>query len=432
MRRGAYLKQLKLDIERWVREGLVDASKVEAMLASAGPEAKARSLAFILSFLGAILLGLAAIVFVGANWQAWPRAAKLAVLVVAMWLIYGVAIALIRRRQPAFAQAALLFAIAMYGANIMLIGQIYHINAGWPGGVMLWGLGALLAALVVPSRAAGAFATVLFTIWTVGAVTDVNWTFHWPFLVVWLALVVFALRMAWPPQVHLALIAFAIWSAINAVSVGDHYNAPASLVMLALLAIALLMWIVGRIGEARDIRFGGTLAAYGLLATALVFFLVQISDRGGPVAWPLLGVSAGLAAAPVAIMALVAFATKSLRLLDLLAVVFVIAVAAAKLATGPESSIVYDYAFAAAYLVFVVWLIGDGLTRHSAFTVNLGFVAFGAQMIYLYFTIFGTMLGQSLFLAIGGLLFIAAAFALETTRRRLLSSGANARTGGAA
>ena len=59
---------------------------------------------------------------------------------------YGGAAWLFARRLAAFAHAAVLAGIAVYGASIMLIAQMYHMEGNPPDAVLMWALGALLAA----------------------------------------------------------------------------------------------------------------------------------------------------------------------------------------------------------------------------------------------------------------------------------------------
>ena len=61
---------------------------------------------------------------------------------------------LFARKLDAFAHAAVLAGIAVFGAGIMLIAQMYHMEGNPPDAVLFWALGALLAAVLrrAPSR----------------------------------------------------------------------------------------------------------------------------------------------------------------------------------------------------------------------------------------------------------------------------------------
>ena len=57
--------------------------------------------------------------------------------------------------------------IAVYGAGIMLIAQMYHMEGNPPDAVLLWALGALLAAVLLQSNPALAATFVLLVVWSV-------------------------------------------------------------------------------------------------------------------------------------------------------------------------------------------------------------------------------------------------------------------------
>ena len=81
------------------------------------------------------------------------KLARLLLLLATLWGCYGAAAVLLQRRLEAFAQAAVLGGIAVYGASIMLIAQMYHMEGNPPDAVLLWALGALLAAVLAQSNA---------------------------------------------------------------------------------------------------------------------------------------------------------------------------------------------------------------------------------------------------------------------------------------
>jgi uncharacterized membrane protein len=64
---------------------------------------------------------------------------------------------------------------------------MYHMEGNPPDAVLLWALGALLAAALLHSNAALAATFVLLAIWT-GMERMLNATAHWPFLLPWAAI----------------------------------------------------------------------------------------------------------------------------------------------------------------------------------------------------------------------------------------------------
>ena len=137
--------KVERDLSRWQAAGWISdtgAAAIRADLASRKPPFGA---AAILAMLGAVLFGFAIMSFVAANWNAMSKLARLTLLLATLWACYGGAAWLFKRQLPMFAQAAVLGGIAVYGASIMLISQMYHMEGSPPDAVLLWALGALLA-----------------------------------------------------------------------------------------------------------------------------------------------------------------------------------------------------------------------------------------------------------------------------------------------
>ena len=94
------------------------------------------------------------------------RLFRLALIFGGLFGAYGVAGFLFERRHPAFAHAAILVGVALFGAGIMLVAQMYHIEGDPPGAVLTWALGALLAGVVLKSDPALALAMLLMGLWS--------------------------------------------------------------------------------------------------------------------------------------------------------------------------------------------------------------------------------------------------------------------------
>ena len=78
---AAYKDRVKEDLDRWIASGLVAPDKREAILATL-PEARRLDAATALAWVGGVLLGIAVIAFVAANWDGMPKLARFAVLLV--------------------------------------------------------------------------------------------------------------------------------------------------------------------------------------------------------------------------------------------------------------------------------------------------------------------------------------------------------------
>src|SRR5688500_5359382 len=84
----AYKDKLAEDLDRWIGAGLVEADKRAAILASV-PDARRLDAATALAWLGGLLLGIAAIAFVAANWEITPKLMRFAILLTAFLALAG-------------------------------------------------------------------------------------------------------------------------------------------------------------------------------------------------------------------------------------------------------------------------------------------------------------------------------------------------------
>jgi uncharacterized membrane protein len=205
-----YRTRVERDLTRWQSAGWVSEAGASAIRADLAARKPALGAAAVLAILGAVLFGFAVMSFVAANWDAMSKLARLALLLAVLWACYGGAAWLFARRLAAFAHAAVLAGIAVYGASIMLIAQMYHMEGNPPDAVLMWALGALLAAALLRSHAALAATFVLIAVWT-GMERSESETANWLFLAPWAATAAVAAWLAWRPGLHLAALSLVAW-----------------------------------------------------------------------------------------------------------------------------------------------------------------------------------------------------------------------------
>jgi uncharacterized membrane protein len=163
-----HVKWLLAEIDRWVSEGVIGPAQAAA-LKSRYP-APAEGLAwsrFVFFSFGAALFGLGVVLLLAYNWQQMHKFAKLSVILAALigahaaggWLGRSAS------RYRAAGEGLHLLGTMLFGAGIWLIAQIYHIEEHYPNGFLIWGLGALAMAWVLPSVAQGILATLLLVLW---------------------------------------------------------------------------------------------------------------------------------------------------------------------------------------------------------------------------------------------------------------------------
>src|SRR5215831_1024847 len=176
-----YRHKVERDLARWQTAGWVSEAGASAIRSDLASRRSPFGIAPIFAMLGAVLFGCAVMSFIAAHWTAMSKLARLALLLAGLWGCYGGAFSLFRRQLSAFAQAAVLGGIAVFGASIMLIAQMYHLEGNPPDAVLTWALGALLAAVLIRSRPALAATFVLMVVWSnyERSLADAA---HWEFL----------------------------------------------------------------------------------------------------------------------------------------------------------------------------------------------------------------------------------------------------------
>jgi len=164
-----FRRQLRQEVEQWQSEGLIDPSLYEQLARRyqfhrLDAAARNRFILILLGF-GSLLLGLAAIAFVAANWQVWSREVKVVLLLGAFvginvagfwgWRYPG------DRWQSRVGQGLLLLGALMLGANIALMSQMFHQSGPIYQLYLVWGAGVLAMAYSLRLTMLGFVALVL-------------------------------------------------------------------------------------------------------------------------------------------------------------------------------------------------------------------------------------------------------------------------------
>ncbi len=168
-----FRRQLRQESEQWWQEGLIDAALYEKLatryqFAQLEGEASNRFVAILMG-LGAVLLGLAAITFVAANWQVWSRSLKLILLIS---IFIGVnATGFHLWRQPTtrvgmhrLGHGLLLLGALLLGANLGLVSQMFHQSGDLYELLVIWGLGVAIMAYSLRLTSLGVLSAVLIAI----------------------------------------------------------------------------------------------------------------------------------------------------------------------------------------------------------------------------------------------------------------------------
>ena len=149
-----FRRQLRQEVEQWRTEELIDDFLYEQLSQRylfSDIEASARNrFIIILLGLGSVLLGLAIITFVAANWQAWSRGLKVILLLSGFVGINTAGFYLWRRPtegwQSRLGQGLLVLGAMVLGANMALMSQMFHQSGLLYQLYLVWGLGVLAMA----------------------------------------------------------------------------------------------------------------------------------------------------------------------------------------------------------------------------------------------------------------------------------------------
>jgi uncharacterized membrane protein len=269
-----YRQRVERDLARWQAAGWVGDPGAAAIKSDLASRTSTFGVAGIFAILGAVLFGFAIMSFVAAHWTTMSKLARLALILATLWGCYAAAGWLFARKLDAFAQAAILAGIGAYGAGIMLIAQMYHMEGNPPDAVLYWALGALLAAVLLQSRPALAATFVLLVVWSMWE-RILSDSAHWGFLPVWVAAVAAAVWMAWRPGLHLAAISLVIWLIpLGFFVLGRHAH---WLIALLGTGIALAAAVAAPAID-RQLSAAHALFAYGVAIAFAALFIAQFID----------------------------------------------------------------------------------------------------------------------------------------------------------
>jgi len=396
----------------WKTRGLIDADTAHALDADIGADAPGAGFRGFIILAGIISLCFGVMTFVAANWDDIPRLGRLGLIVGSMWASWAGAILSERRGHPWLAQTLVLLASGIFGAGIMLVAQLYHIQGEPRDAVFLWMLGTALAAVATRSTPALVLALALLGLW--GCTTDglgvADDRINWLFLPLWALGAAAAWWMHSRFAAHVATIALLSW-VIFVLLINDTTETAVFVIFLlcwvligALLLSAARGWLKG---------FEGAALVYVLLFLA-VLILVYYIALGHARAFersiePLLGTPAllyGGMAAAVAATAAIALAARGS------AVAYDCALNAGF--TALWSGVIFGMhsplGASAAMLAMAIWVVRMGWRAQERGLRVLGFLGFGGAMLLIYAETIGTLIGTSLFYVGAGVILLAGAW----------------------
>jgi uncharacterized membrane protein len=364
-------------LERWVEAGLLDppaAERIRAWERLRGgapgpvPTPGLRWPVRLALGLGGLMVGAGVLLFVAAHWDALSPEARFG-LVLATVAGFHVVGAAADARWPALGTALHGCGTVALGGGIFLSGQVFNLQEHWPGGLLLWNLGALLGWLLLRDWPQAMLVALLTPAWLAGE-----------------------------------------WTVATARQHGE------AVLTSGLLLLALVYLGARSDAHATDSPARRALVWIGGVAVIPTAFLVAATSH----VWQGLGDLPPLRLAVGAVVALGAPLVLAWLLHRSIPPVFL--ALAAWTALGPilaGQRGVVPHAWAAG---LSLGLIGWGVLERRAERINLGVAGFALTVLVFYFSSVMDRLGRSASLVGLGLLFLGGGWVLERTRRRLVSS----------
>lgn len=412
-----YRQRLEADLARWQADGVITPAVVAAVRGALPPIAAGINIAVVVGIVGGLLIAAAFLAFIAANWTGIERLLRFAILAGGMAAAYGLGAWFARADRVVLADLCASVGSIIFGAGIALVGQMYHLGEDFAGGMLLWAAGALAAAVLTSSRGALAIALTAGCIWSSMRVVESHDVPHLPFVALWL--VAAGLALAWNSRVaaHLVALAALPWWFTMAMEqdLNDFHRFMvladgAALLFGGGLLLAAAPW-------QRTSSAGAVLSIYGafLLAGAAVLETATVYDLfGGRYAgasqpdWAsACGVAGAISAVAAAVMtrrAGVAFAAASIGL-----VLVVAAIRSPQQVGGPW--LIYTLELCA-----MLCLVISGMLEGVRARIVAGWLGLAGVVAAITWTVRGSLLQRSVFLAAAG----AVAVAFATVLNRLL------------
>jgi len=357
----------ELALERWRTAGIVDAataSRIREFEAGQEQPAQLRWPILIAIGFGALMLAAGVLLFVSAHWDELSPTGRFS-LVLVLVAIFHVAGGVFADRFPALSIALHGVGTAALGAGIFLAAQIFNLQEHWPGGVMLWAIGA----------------------W-------IGW----------------ALRRDWVQAAWAALLTPA-WLACEWIDATQRFGQSGQIAGQGLLLLAIT-YLTAISAEQRS-STRRALAWIGGIALVPAAFLAVPETWGGMRNLPHTMLILGKAIGIVGPLLLAWWLRGRRAIFNAIAAMWVLVLGF----TSPDAKLTPYIWAAVASLGLIAW----GLYEARRERINLGILGFGLTVLVFYFSNVMDKLGRSASLIGLGLLFLMLAWGLERTRRSLVA-----------
>lgn len=383
-------------INKWVKEKTINHTQAKKMLADLSQyrnEDRSNKFIITISTIGAILLGIGAILFIASNWRILPNITKVMIMIGSTALAYmsGFYLKIYKKTLPKVGSAMLFLSSLLFGATVILVTQIYHMNANNHVLVLMWLIGILPLVYVLKSSPIAGLASFLFFLWIGLFFTRNNdwWFFEF--------LGRFSILLFISGSIMLFAIGGLHYLSDNLKKVARIYRIAGLKVLMICLFLMTFDWFSRLPSGYTDwyTKVQGELVI-GILVFSMIAVIMTIVN------W-FMNKSESLSKyeGPV-----------SLGILALVLVFFFY----------PSRTSIYVFIFNLLFVGLTILFLYLGYNREDMKLVNTGMFWFVVFLVAKYFDLLWKLMDKSFFFLIGGLILLLGGIALEKKRRKIKSA----------
>jgi len=365
---------LDKDLRRWLDAQLIDAVTADRIrkFEKESQQERLRWPALIAIAFGVLLLCAGVLLFVAAHWDKLSPGQRFA-LVAGMVAVFHIAAGLSAGKVPAMGTGLHFAGTIALGAGVFLSGQIFNLQEHWPGGILLWTVGAVIAWLILR---------------------------QWP-------------------QALLASVLVPVWLAAEWIVATERYSEAWNITAQAFLLLAILYFSVPQRDAQKHLRAGLMwIGCFALLPLLAVLFWSSVSSRRYTsqhlsLPWQALG----YAGAYVPTLAIALAVRKRNGIPVVLAGLWVLVLGILAHRGRTEPGIISHVWMAIGACALCYW----GVSRNRKLFVNFGTSIFALNVLVFFFSDIFDKLGRAEGLILMGIIFLAGGWVLYRIRGDLMA-----------
>jgi uncharacterized membrane protein len=210
-------KMIEHEGRRWTEQGIITTAQYEQIVRLYSHKSHAIG---IVPFLGSILVGLGILSFMAANWKEIPDIVRLLIIMAALIGFYFSGEAYLKKGHEKLGIAMIGIGLVTFGAGIILIAQMFHLEAYDVTSWIVWGTTGIVLTYMYRSRYLYMISLLIFSITQFYSVSEFHHFSYVSFAIMLIGLGIYAWKLRSPLLVWLFSISF-IAQAIMLITVSE-------------------------------------------------------------------------------------------------------------------------------------------------------------------------------------------------------------------